>query len=71
MREILSAVQFVVNAGFNKVYVQSAYSLDAPGKLEQERNSLVKSGDFFGKIIVERGYSPLRPDSDGIFHVGV
>ena len=64
-------IDFVVNAGFNKVYVQSAYSLDAPGKLEQEKNSLAKSGDFFGKIIVERGYGQLRPDNDGIFHVGV
>ena len=64
-------IDFVVNAGFNKVYVQSAYSMDGTGKVAQEKNSLIKSGDFFGKIIVERGYGPLRPDDDGIFHVGV
>jgi len=64
-------IDFVVNAGFNKVYVQSAYSLDGIGKLEQEKNSLVKSGDFFAKIIVERGYGHLIPDDDGIFHVGI
>lgn len=64
-------IDFVVNAGFNKVYVQSAYSMDGAGKVVQEKNSLMKSGDFFGKIIVERGYGPLRPDDDGIFHVGV
>ena len=64
-------IDFVVNAGFNKVYVQSAYSLNGPGKLEQEKNPLMKSGDFFGKVIVERGYGPLLPDDDGIFHVGV
>lgn len=60
-----------MNAGFNKVYVQSAYSLDGIGKLEQKKNSLVKSGDFFAKIIVERGYGHLIPDDDGIFNVGM
>ena len=64
-------IDFVVNAGFNKVYVQSAYSMDGVGKVAQEKNSLMKSGDFFGKVIVERGYGPLRPDDDGILHVGV
>jgi hypothetical protein len=64
-------IDFVVNAGFNKVYVQSAYSLEGEGKMEQEKKSLMKSGDFFSKVIVERGYGALRPDADGIFHVGV
>ena len=64
-------IDFVVNVGFNKVYVQSAYSMDGTGKTAQEKNSLMKSGDFFSKVIIERGYGPLRPDDDGIFHVGV
>ena len=64
-------IDFVVNAGFNKVYLQSAYSVEGAGKIEQEKNSLMKSGDFFGKVIVERGYGTLRPDDDGILHVGV
>ncbi|MBQ6142668.1 MAG: ATP-binding protein [Kiritimatiellae bacterium] len=64
-------IDFVVNAGFNKVYVQSAYSLESKGKVGQERNPLIKSGDFFSKIIVEWGYGLLRPDGDGIFHVGI
>lgn len=64
-------IDFVVNAGFNKVYLQSAYSMEGAGKVEQEKKSLMKSGDFFSKVIVERGYGTLRPDDDGIFHVGV
>ena len=51
-------IDFVVNAGFNKVYVQSAYSLESKGKVGQERNPLIKSGDFFSKIIVEYDGSP-------------
>ena len=64
-------IDFVVNAGFNKVYLQSAYSMEGVEKVEQEKKSLMKSGDFFSKVIVERGYGTLRPDDDGIFHVGV
>ncbi len=63
-------IDFVVNAGFNKVYIQSAYYMKDADKAEQEKSSLVKSGDFFSKIIVEHGYGPLRPDAEGIFHVG-
>lgn len=64
-------IDFVVNAGFNKVYIQSAYSLDSREKVEQEKKSLRQSGDFFQKIIVENGYRDLRPDEDGIFRVGI
>ena len=64
-------IDFVVNAGFNKVYIQSAYTLDGRGKLEQEKSSLTQSGDFFQKIIVENGYREFRPDEDGIFRVGI
>jgi len=64
-------IDFVVNAGFNKVYIQSAYALDSREKSEQEKKSLKLSGDFFQKIIVENGYRDLRPDEDGIFRVGI
>lgn len=64
-------IDFIVNAGFNKVYIQSAYDMSRPGKAEQETNSLKLTGDFFQKIVVENGYGQLRPDEDGILHVGV
>ena len=63
-------IDFVVNRGNGKLYIQCAWSLDDPGKLEQETNSLKKSGDFFAKIVVTSGYAKPRLDQDGIVHVG-
>ena len=63
-------IDFVVNRGNGKLYIQCAWSLDEPGKLEQETNSLKKSGDFFAKVVVTSGYAKPRSDQDGIVHVG-
>jgi len=64
-------IDFVINAGFNKVYIQSAYAMNTPEKVRQEKSALMHSGDFFQKIIVESGYRDLRPDENGIFRVGI
>ena len=64
-------IDFVVNSGLRKIYIQSAYDMDEPGKAEQEKTSLKLSGDFFQKVIVERGYRKLMQDGDGVWRVGV
>ena len=64
-------IDFIVNTGINKVYIQSAYDMKRSGKREQETESLKSTGDFFRKIVVENGYRPPLPDEDGIVHVGV
>lgn len=64
-------IDFVVNLGLRKIYIQSAYDMDEPGKAEQEKTSLKLSGDFFQKVIVERGYRKLMQDGDGVWRVGV
>lgn len=64
-------IDFVVNLGVNKVYVQSAFAIPNEEKLQQETRSLKKSGDFFRKIIVRDGFMPPLADEDGIIHVGV
>lgn len=64
-------IDFVVNLGLRKIYIQSACDMDEPGKAEQEKTSLKLSGDFFQKVIVERGYRKLMQDGDGVWRVGV
>lgn len=64
-------IDFIVNLGLRKIYVQSAYDMGEPGKAEQEKMSLKLSGDFFQKIIVEKGYRKLMQDGDGVWRVGV
>lgn len=64
-------IDFVVNLGLQKVYVQSAFSISDGEKRDQETLPLRRSGDFFRKIVVQDGFMPPMADESGIVHVGV
>lgn len=64
-------IDFVVNIGNNKVYIQSALNVDTPEKKAQETFSLKNTGDFFRKIVVLDGNSKLWTDEDGVTYIGV
>ena len=64
-------IDFVVNVGNNKVYIQSALNVDTPEKKAQETFSLKNTGDFFRKIVVLDGNSKLWTDEDGVMYIGV
>ena len=64
-------IDFVVNSGFRKVYVQSAFEMSNPKKAQAERRPLELTGDFFRKIIVTGGNERMWMDEGGIVHVGV
>ena len=67
MREI----DFVVNRGHEKAYIQSAFRLDGEGKKQQEVTPLLKSDDFFRKYVVIGGSQQPWTDEQGITYVGV
>lgn len=64
-------VDFVVNIGSNKVYIQSALNVDTAEKKTQETFSLKNTGDFFRKIVVLDGNAKAWTDDDGIIYIGV
>lgn len=64
-------IDFIVNQGFNKIYIQSAFSIDDPDKKSQETKSLLNSGDFFKKIVVVGGNQKRYQDENGIIIIGV
>ena len=64
-------IDFVVNRGNDKIYIQSALRIDDAAKDLQETLSLRKTGDFFKKIVITDGYGEARSDVDGIIRVGV
>ncbi len=64
-------IDFVVNVGNNKVYIQSALNVDTPEKKAQETFSLRHTGDFFRKIVVLDGSRKLWTDEDGVMYIGV
>ena len=64
-------IDFIVNTGSQKIYIQSALNVDTDEKKAQETCSLKNSGDFFRKIVVLDGSQKLWTDDDGISYVGV
>lgn len=64
-------IDFIVNTGREKVYIQSALNVDTETKKSQETFSLKNSGDFFRKIVIVDGNAKPWTDEDGIMYVGV
>ena len=64
-------IDFVVNRGAKKYYIQSALNVSDPEKLAAELRPLKNTRDFFKKIIVSKTNMKPWTDEDGILHVGL
>lgn len=64
-------IDFVVNKGSKKYYIQSALNVSDASKLETELRPLKNTKDFFKKIIVSKTSMRHWTDDDGILHVGL
>lgn len=64
-------IDFVVNIGAKKYYIQSALNVNDPSKLETELRPLKKTQDFFKKIIISKTAMKSWTDEDGILHLGL
>ena len=64
-------VDFVVNKGEKRFYIQSALSIADPEKKEQEIASLKRIPDSFSKILVVRDYLKPWQDENGIVYLGI
>lgn len=61
-------IDFVVNQGDKKIYIQSAFQMDTEQKEFAELDSLKLTGDFFRKIIVRLDIPHSFFDDSGIYH---
>lgn len=64
-------IDFVVNTGHDKIYIQSALNVDTEEKQQQETFSLRNSGDFFRKIVILDSNTKPWTDDNGIMYIGV
>ena len=64
-------VDFVVNRGSERYYIQSAFKMKDSSKEQQEKNSLENIDDSFKKIIVQKDYLKPKTDEDGIIRMGL
>ena len=64
-------VDFVLNQGSQRYYIQSALTVADPEKRQQEIESLIKIPDSFRKIVVVKDYMNPWRDDNGILYIGV
>lgn len=64
-------IDFVVNIGAKKYYIQSALNVNDPTKLETELRPLRNTNDFFKKIIISKSSMKPWTDDEGILHLGL
>lgn len=64
-------IDFVVNMGTRRYYIQSALSVEDPDKMATELRSLKNTGDFFKKIIITKTRAKPWMDEEGIMHMGL
>ena len=64
-------IDFVINKGSKKYYIQSALNTDNPDKMQTELRPLKNTNDFFKKIIITKTAMKSWTDDDGILHLGL
>ena len=64
-------VDFIVNQGSLRYYIQSEFSLPDDEKVRQEKMSLLNIDDSFKKIIVVKGPAMLKRDYDGVVTMSI
>lgn len=64
-------VDFVANAGSRRYYVQSAFAMPDDKKREQERASLRRISDAFGRVIIVRDDIMPYHDTEGNLIIGL
>lgn len=61
-------IDFVVNKGDQRIYIQSALNIEDQQKEEVEKRSLMLTKDFFKKVIIRKDIPHHFYDNEGIFH---
>ena len=61
-------IDFVVNCGDKKVYIQSAFRMDSDAKEQAELQSLTLTKDFFRKFVIRSDIPRSFYDDNGFFH---
>lgn len=64
-------IDFIVNKGNSKVYIQSSYHLPNDEKLNQEIRPFLNTKDFFKKIIIVHDDIKRKKDENGIITMSI
>ena len=64
-------IDFVINKGNKKLYIQSAFDIPTIEKEAQEKRSLIKINDSFKKIIIVKNNIIPKIDENGIHTISL
>ena len=64
-------IDFVVNSGGKRTYIQSAYAMPTDEKAEVELRPFTLTGDSFPKIVVRKDIGKRWYDDNGILNINV
>lgn len=64
----LKEIDFVVNEGDHRIYIQSALRMDDEEKIKSELDSFKLTNDFFKKMIIRNDITHNYYDENGIYH---
>ena len=69
--KVTREVDFVATKNGRKFYIQSAFLIDNPAKLQQEKESFRKIDDSFTRVIISKFTSGASYDEDGVLRLGL
>lgn len=69
--KIQREIDFVVNDGDRRIYIQSAWRMDTEQKENVELRSMALTGDFFKKIVIRMDIPHDFYDENGVFHLSL
>lgn len=64
-------VDYIVEKGHTKYYIQSAYEMNTEKKREQEYKSLISIDDSFKKIVIRYDNYGISLDENGVLNIGL
>ena len=64
-------VDFVVNKGAERIYIQSAFRMPTDDKVVQEKRSLLNTGDNFRKLIIVGDDIKRKVDEQGVVTISL
>lgn len=64
-------IDFIINKGMKRYYIQSALRMDDPDKKSQEQRPLLEVKDSFRKIVITKTRMEPWVNDQGVIHIGL
>ncbi|MFA6830533.1 MAG: ATP-binding protein [Bacilli bacterium] len=70
-QKIQREIDFIANKGYQRIYIQSTFSLPTDEKIKSEKTGFLLTKDSFRKVIVRGDINKTWIDDSGIMNIGI